>query len=242
MKALKSAIASFIATVMLSASGIALAADSDIVENEDNSVVVTDTQTDNDADGVGSAVENDSETSDDSQPAGSGEETSSDSESVDDYTQAVTTGECVTRDTDTFSRVVCPDTAKSATKDDADVVPTAPKVTVPTSNTQSQSSPAARVRVTRNTLAPIANNDVTNGVETVDNPQTEKPALPVTGTQTTVKRTDKDGTKDTASAALVTNNEVNGASSRAGLFALVACVAFAVVAAGSFIGVNRLRQ
>lgn len=103
---------------------------------------------------------------------------------------------------------------------------------VPTSTTDSalRNAPA---------LAPIANDVEDDEADSEsDTVEEEAPNLPVTG----VQKTTGGGTKDVANAATVTGDAVTGASSRAGLFALIACAAFACVAAVSVFTMRNFKR
>lgn len=244
MKALKSAIASFIATVVLSASGIALAADGDAVEtpNTTSTVVATDTRAGDGADGN----EGNSDPASDPQPSDTPTSTPTSEPTWDECSNlegadGALVQRCTGEDGDgnlvAKSSVELPEDKNS---------PSASKPATSASRVQPQSSPAAPSRNAQSLSLPVANG-VADAVVATDNPEVEKPKLPITGANksVTVSGADKGtkgGSQNAAGAALDTENPLIAASSRASLFTMVACALFVVVGAGSVVSVRRLKH
>lgn len=252
MKALKSAIASFIATVVLSASGIALAADGDVADVIDLPAVVADTRGDNgvnDVEGDGeSNATDDSDVADDSQPTDQATPTPDpeviwDECSNFENADGALVQRCIGKQADGT-----PVAKSSVSLPEEKSVSDSPTTVASASRVQNQSAPVPSRNVSALTRPAVTGVvDVVDTVVTSNNPDVEKPKLPITSANKGVKVTDVDkavegGTQNAASAAVATDNPLIAASSRASLFALVACAAFVVVGAGSVVSVRRLQH
>lgn len=257
MKVLKSAFASFIATVVLSASGIALATDDATVEVTDNSVVlVEDTQVDD----INSTTEDDSDVSDDSQPS---EDATSDTDDTEftwtdcsSYSDADgnLVQRCKGEDADgnqlAKSNVAVEENDSSklsqpAVSTDSRSSQSQSARTAPALRAQTQSSRPSASQSARTLLRPVVSGVASALVAPSNTSDVELPKLPVTGCEqgnckvTSVDKDTKSGSHKSASAAVATDNTLIAASSRASLFTMAACAAFVVVGAGSVVSVRR---
>lgn len=130
-------------------------------------------------------------------------------------------------------------TAAAATSTSANARATVPaRSTTPAFPVSTSAARSVRGNAPTPAPAPVANDTADEGTDAVENQETEAPKLPVTGTKKNVK----DGGEEVASAALIIDDELTLASSRAGILSLIACAGFAVVAAGSVVTMRNFKH